>query len=401
MRQARYDLARAAKSLLLLAQGPEDTALSLMWSAIDAANMDVLVRFNFCGAVPLDDAKGGIAAADLAAKVELPVDLTERTIRFAIGNSLFAEPVPGFFVHSAASALLARSPELCAVGRFAAGPLSSMAVRVADALELQQAARKGVSKTVFTGQSEAQLGPEDPAFCLAFPGYASPWEMAHAHNDFAEMGHAFMRDQGSTSRMKIDHLLRAQDWSDDKYAHARIVDVGGSLGHAATALAAILPGATFVVQDANALALAQGRALVADKFPDVAARITFVEHDFFTPMPADAASDVYLLQWILHDWNDADAVRILTNLVPGLRPGARVLVAEAVRPVPPARLTNTLDEKLVLFQDMTMFAAHNSKERTVADFVRLFGEAYARFHHLATGGGVDGAYRSLEFEFRA
>lgn len=61
--------------------------------------------------------------------------------------------------------------------------------------------------------------------------------MTHAHNNFAEMAQAYVRDQGSTSRMKIDHL-RAQDWSDDRYARARagIVDVGGSLGHAATAL---------------------------------------------------------------------------------------------------------------------------------------------------------------------
>ena len=412
LRKARYDLARAAKSLLLLAQGPEDTAQLLMWSAIDAANMDVLVRFKFFNAVPLsgkgmngtDGTNGtngtqeGISAADLSAKVDLPVDTTERMIRFAIGNGLFTEPVPGVFAHSAASAALARSPELCAVGRMATGPLTSMAVRVGDALELQQAGRNGVSKALFSGQSE--LGPEDPAFCLAFPGFSDPWAMTHANKEFAEVGHAFMRDQGSTSRMRIDHLLNARDWSD--CADSRIIDVGGSLGHASIALAAALPRATFVVQDANIVALDQGRALVSKDLPRLAARITFEQHDFFTPMPADAAGDVFLFQWILHDWADTDAVRILRALVPGLKPGARVLIAEAVRPAPPAGLANTLDEKLVLFQDMTMLAAHNARERSVADFVRLFGEADARFHHVATGGGVDGAYRSLlEFEFRA
>jgi 6-hydroxytryprostatin B O-methyltransferase len=395
LRQARYDLARAAKSLLLLAQGPEDTVLSLMWSAIDAANMDVLVRFKFFDAVPLDTQQG-ISAADLAAKVDLPVDTVERMVRFAIGNGLFTEPAPGVFAHSAASAVLARSPELCAVGRMAAGPLTMMAVRIADALELQQAGRKGVPKTLFSGQS--QLGPEDPAFCLAFPGYASPWELAHANKEFAEVGHAFMRDQASTSRMRVEHLLQARDWSNA--GAARIVDVGGSLGHASIALASALPQATFIVQDANTIALDQGRALVAQEHPHLAERISFAVHDFFTPMPAETAGDFFLLQWILHDWSDADAVRILKALVPGLKPGARVLIAEAVRPAPPAGLANTLDEKLVLFQDMTMLAAHKSRERSVADFTRLFEEADARFRFVAAGGGVNGAYRSLlEYEF--
>jgi 6-hydroxytryprostatin B O-methyltransferase len=396
LRKARYDLARAAKSLLLLAQGPEDTVLSLVWSAIDAANIDILVRFRFFDAVPLDTG-AGITAADLAAKVDLPLDITERTARFAIGNGLFVEPTPGIFAHSAASARLARSPELCAVARMAAGPLTCTVVRTADALELQQAGRRGVTKTLFDGQS--RLGPEDPAFCLAFPGYSDPWDMAHRHKEFAEVGHAFMREQGSTSRMRIDHLLKARDWS-ALGDGARVVDVGGSLGHASIALAEAVPHATFIVQDANTVALDQGRELVAAQFPHLAHRISFEVHDFFTPMPAAAGGDIFLFQWILHDWNDADAVRILKALVPGLKPGARVLIAEAVRHAPPAGLANTLDEKLVLFQDMTMLSAHNSRERSVAEFTRLFEEADGRFRHVATGGGVDGAYRSLlEYEF--
>jgi 6-hydroxytryprostatin B O-methyltransferase len=273
-----------------------------------------------------------------------------------------------------------------------------MAVRIADALELEQAGRQGVSKTVFSGQSE--LGPEDPAFCLAFPGYSSPWEMAHENKEFAEVGHTFMREQGSTSRMKIDHLLKARDWSE--FGEARIVDVGGSLGHASIALASALPNATFIVQDANTVALDQGRELVSQQFPHLIDRISFAQHDFFTPMPAMLDGDIFLFQWILHDWNDADALRIIKSLVPGLKPGARVFIAEAVRPAPPAAMANTLDEKLVLFQDMTMLAAHKARERSVAEFVRIFEEADARFHHVSTGGGKDGAYRSLlEFEFRA
>lgn len=252
LRKARYELATAAKSLLLLSQGPEDTALSIMWSAIDTSNMDVLIRFKIFEAIPLEQ-PGGISATELATKIGLPLAVTVRIVRFAIANGIFSEAEPGIFIHSAVSASLARSRELCAVGRMAAGPLTSMAVRIADALELQQAARNGIAKTLISGQS--QLGSEETAFSLAFDGYNSPWDMAHKHAEFAEIGHAFMRDQGSTSRMKIKHLLDARDWKSIGSDCPVIVDVGGSLDHASIALAQILPNATFIVQDANTQAL--------------------------------------------------------------------------------------------------------------------------------------------------
>ncbi|KAK8053728.1 hypothetical protein PG996_013029 [Apiospora saccharicola] len=267
LRQARYDLARAAKSLQLLAQGPEDTALSLFRSAFDASNMEVLLRFRFFDAVPLDATtkEDGISTADLAAKVDLPLDVTER-----------------------------------------------------------------------------------------------------------------------------------------------IVDVGGSLGHASIALASAMPRATFLVQDATAATVEEGRALVQQQFPELAPRIAHAQHDFFTPMPAEAVgAHVYLLQWILHDWTDADAdadaVRILRGLVPALtKPGARVLISEAVRPAPPARLAHTLDDRVVMEEDLIMLASHASKERSVDEFTSLFEEADARFRLVATGGGVDGAFRSvLEYELCA
>lgn len=402
LREARYDLARAAKSLQLLAQGPEDTALALFRSAFDASNMEVLLRFRFFGAVPLGATTiedGGISTADLAAKVDLPRDVAERVVRFAVGNGLFAEPAPGVIVHSATSAALARSPALCAVGRLTTGPITDVTVRIADALELQQAGRNGVPKSLVTGQS--QLGPEDPAFCLAFPPYKSPWELAQANAEFAGMLGDYMRHNESTSRMRLGHLIQARDWS--ALDAARVVDVGGSLGHASIAIASAMPGANFLVQDVTAATVEEGRALVQQQFPDLAPRIAHAQHDFFTPMPAEAAgADLYLLQWILHDWNDADAVRILRGLVPALtKPGARVLISEAVRPDPPARLANTLDDKVVMDQDMIMLASHASKERSVAEFTALFREADARFRHVATGGGVNGAVRSLlEYELR-
>jgi hypothetical protein len=59
-------------------------------------------------------------------------------------------------------------------------------------------------------------------------------------------------------------------------------------------------------------------------------RISFMPHDFFNTQPVTA--DVYLLRWILHNWSDKYCVRMLRALIPALKPGAKIVVNEDVRP---------------------------------------------------------------------
>lgn len=98
--------------------------------------------------------------------------------------------------------------------------------------------------------------------------------------------------------------------------------MGGSAGHDAFVLAAKFPELTITVQD-----LAQVRSsFEAHRPAAVADRVRFREHSFFDPQPVRA--DVYLLKLILHDWPDAECLRILRALIPALRPGAKVLILE-------------------------------------------------------------------------
>lgn len=109
-------------------------------------------------------------------------------------------------------------------------------------------------------------------------------------------------------------------------------------------LAPLIPEATFIVQDNNVAALDMGRRDV-EPDADLKARIRFEEHDFFTPQPAQA--DAYIFRHILHDWSDADSIRILSSLLPALRPGAKVLISEGLLPQPPAVRLNTLASKMI------------------------------------------------------
>jgi hypothetical protein len=61
-----------------------------------------------------------------------------------------------------------------------------------------------------------------------------------------------------------------------------------------------------------------------------AGRVEKVAGDFSEAVPAGA--DGYLLKWIIHDWDDEAAVRILTNCRTAMAPAGRVLLIEAVSP---------------------------------------------------------------------
>ena len=66
----------------------------------------------------------------------------------------------------------------------------------------------------------------------------------------------------------------------------------------------------------------------ADRPAELAGRVSYVEHDIFQPQPVEA--DIYVVKLILHDYPEAEASRILRNLVPALRPGSRVLLIEYI-----------------------------------------------------------------------
>jgi chemotaxis methyl-accepting protein methylase len=83
----------------------------------------------------------------------------------------------------------------------------------------------------------------------------------------------------------------------------------------------------------------EGKALVPK---DMADRVTFMEHDFFTEQPVKGA-DVYFLRWILHNWSDKYCIEILRNLAPALKKGARVVVNEFC--VPPPGILTPFQEK--------------------------------------------------------
>jgi hypothetical protein len=55
-----------------------------------------------------------------------------------------------------------------------------------------------------------------------------------------------------------------------------------------------------------------------------------VSGDFFDHLPP--GGDAYLLKWIVHDWQDDAAAKILANCRSAMAPGGGVLLVEIVMP---------------------------------------------------------------------
>ncbi|NJA56098.1 methyltransferase [Streptomyces sp. NEAU-H3] len=145
-----------------------------------------------------------------------------------------------------------------------------------------------------------------------------------------------------------------------------VLDVGGAAGAFVQTLMARHPALRGAVLELPHLAKAAEESTAAAGLSE---RFTFVAGDFLDVVPP---ADVYLLKYVLHDWDDETAVRILRNCRAGLRPGGRVLVTELVidpeesRGLPP-------------LMDLNMLTLSNGgRERERAEFAELFEAAGLR-----------------------
>lgn len=121
----------------------------------------------------------------------------------------------------------------------------------------------------------------------------------------------------------LGHLISSFDWNSAK----KVVDVGGGVGDTALQIVQNTENTVCVLQDLPDV-ISQARAKLSEEQQE---RVILMSHDFFEPQPVSDA-DVFFFRWILHDWADGEAVKILRALVPVLRPGANVILQEFVVP---------------------------------------------------------------------
>ena len=196
----------------------------------------------------------------------------------------------------------------------------------------------------------------------------------------------------------LRHLIDGYPW--ETIAPGRVVDLGGSHGDAAFALARKYPTLHLIVEE-----LPQ---VVANAKEEEGLDVKFMAHDLFEQQPIHAA-DVYLFRWIFHNWPDKYCVKALKALVPALKRGARVLVMDFVMPQP-GLIPNDLDRKLrhVFCEPGTVLSFANTssglwisrcwKSETPESVTLASGKRFLERRMKGSLSKVQGSQRALPFQ---
>lgn len=169
-----------------------------------------------------------------------------------------------------------------------------------------------------------------------------------------EEGEQFGRAMQDVSTMVAAGVLGHFDFS----AFGTVADVGGGNGSLVRAILQQHPAVRGLIVDLPYIG-AQAEQGIVDS--GVADRCAFVAGDFFKEVPP---ADLYVLKFILHDWDDDDCVRILERCRAAARPGAKVLVVEMLVPADNS-------SPMVAFMDLNMLVMTGGLERTEDEYYAL------------------------------
>jgi O-methyltransferase domain/Dimerisation domain len=174
-----------------------------------------------------------------------------------------------------------------------------------------------------------------------------------------EFGQIFNDAMTSYSGLLVGPVVGAYDFT----PYSTIIDVAGGHGRLLAAILASAPNAQGVLYDQPEVIA--GAASLLQEY-HVAERVRLAEGSFFDGVPA--GGDLYILKYIIHDWDDDAAVRILRNVRSAATAGAALLLVEWVMPEDDC-------ESPAKWNDLGMLLINNGRERTAGEYHRLLDKA--------------------------
>lgn len=175
-------------------------------------------------------------------------------------------------------------------------------------------------------------------------------------------GTIFNRAMSSYSAVQTEWTVAALA-DEDLSAIRTLCDVAGGHGHLACGLVAAYPHLEAIVFDRPEV-VGETDLLWAPRL-GLSDRCRYLGGDMFAEVPP---ADAYTLKIILHDWNDAECIRILANLRRAARGPARLFVVEHVVPGPD-------QPHFAKLFDIHMMCWGTGRERTAAEYAELMAAA--------------------------
>ncbi len=149
----------------------------------------------------------------------------------------------------------------------------------------------------------------------------------------------------------------------DFYNASVVIDIGGSQGTLISSLLRENPHLSGIVFDLP-LVIEKAKPDLTSSAKD--SKISYVGGNFFIDVPA--GGDIYLLKSVLHNWDDASCIEILSNCRKAMKGSAKLLVIERVIP-----LGNERSEAKLF--DINMLVVTGGQERTEEEYGNLLSAA--------------------------
>lgn len=138
-----------------------------------------------------------------------------------------------------------------------------------------------------------------------------------------------------------------------------IIDVGGGHGQLAKVIKETHPYVHCEVLDLPNLG-EEARAYLGGA-------CDFIAGNMFTDLPSDR--DFYFLKWMLHDWDDHQAVALLKHCHEKMKDGAKVVIIERIFDAA------SLSRVEMVNRDLNMLVLNGGRERTLEEYQALLKEA--------------------------
>lgn len=355
----RNSLVDKCHQIRTLVETPEAAIINIVTNWTELVSLEAICHFRIFEAIP---PLGSATYNQIAAASELPRELVYRFIRICITNGIFCEPVPGCLHHTPRSRwLLTRKSgllDLIALNYFDLAPAG---LRYLEAIE-----KYGVIEE-----------PNQSPFALTngnMPIYEVLANDEKRRLRFAQS----MQYLTSGDSYDLKHIINGYDWASIDITGTRMLDVGGGLGHISAYIAAHTKELHFVVQDLPSVvadAIAQKQNLVEAHLLD---RITFLPLSFFVPHPSSTPQfDIIFLRWITHNWSDKYTRQIFRAMIPVLKKGGQVFIAEFLLSEESLGVDTT--QTIGLRMDMIMGVGFSAKERTASGLRKLMEDVGQEF----------------------
>lgn len=201
-------------------------------------------------------------------------------------------------------------------------------------------------------------------------GKPAPFKLYGKHGweamaDYPDQAQNFNRAMTDMSSSQAPAVAASYDFS----GIGTLLDAGGGLGFLLASILAANPHLQGILLDQPSVIDQAKSAGILAPYQD---RCQIQAGSFFEALPP---TDAVIMKAILHDWDDADALRILNRCREALRPGGRILIVDHVLP-------GRNEPGFAKFLDIEMLVAAGGRERSTEEWTRLFTSAGFRLTRI-------------------